>query len=178
MSNKLLQLGLLILAGGFASMAFGLAAQRRDMALKRWPAVPGQVVSSRIGQTTEAQFVAPAHSATPRSEPDYKLNPVWAVQVEYRYQVAGTDFTAYRATSCHLVEQVQAGAPEPGEPLNSVLAQCPAGARVQVHYNPANPAESYLIYLASPGIMPLFKTGGLLIGVGLLIGLAGRLWFR
>ncbi len=178
MVPKLTFLALLIISGGLASFAFGLAAHRRDLALKRWPAVPGQVVSSRIGQTTEAQFLAPAHSATPRSEPDYKMNPVWAVQVEYRYQVAGTDYTAYRATSCHLVEQIPAGEAQPGAQLNSVLAQCPAGARVQVHYNPANPAESYLFYLASPGIMPLYKTGSLLIGVGLLIGLAGRLWFR
>src|SRR5579863_4281619 len=89
MSDKLLLLGFFIAIGGAASLAFGYAAHRRDLALKRWPTTTGTLVSSEIIRTTQARLRTPAHDRLPRPEPDYKVVDVWALDVAYLYTVEG-----------------------------------------------------------------------------------------
>ena len=175
MIPNLTPLALVTISGGLASFVFAFTAHRRDVTLKRWTTVPGKIVSSSINKTTEAQFMSSSRLATPASGPNYKINIVWTVQVEYHYHVANTDYIGYRATSCHISEKVRTDVLEPGQSLKSILAQCSKDAQVQVHYNPTNPSESYLIYMASPGIRPLLRTGSFLIGAGLLMYLVNVL---
>jgi hypothetical protein len=178
MGPKVMLIALVVFFGGVVSIAFGYAAHRRDLALRRWPTAIGRIVSCKIIQTTDARLRAPAHSAAPRPEPDYKFIDVWAMDVEYRYTVDGVERTGYRATSSRLVENMRKDNPEPGVQLKTLQAQFPAESPVRVHYDPANPTESYLAYIDSPGKRSLFKTGVGLAVVGLAIGIAGKVLFR
>ena len=178
MGDKFLMLGLLIVAGGLVSVGFGYAAHRRDLALQNWPTVPGTIVSCKIVQATEGRLRAPAHSAAPRPEADYQFSQVWTLEVEYRYTVQGVARTGHRATSGHWVEPVLPGNPEPGPRLQGLRAQWVEGAAVAVHYDPAQPAESYLAHVESPGKDSLFRTGLGLVITGLIVVLGGQWVFR
>lgn len=174
MADKIMFLGLFILFGGAVSLAFGFAAQRRESAMRKWPTVPGTVVSSEIVRTVDARLRPPVYSRPAPTKPTYRVQDVWALDVSYRYVVNGTEQGGYRATSSRLVEKIGNGDAGPGEALRALQARLPAGAAVPVHYDPANPAESYLFYRDGMGGKSRFRTGFALVLIGAVIAIAGK----
>ena len=175
---KLYLLGLVIAIGGAASLAFGYVQHQRDAMLGRWPAVTGRIVSSQIVRTTQARLRTPARDALPPSKPEYQMAAVWALDVEYHYTVNGRDHTGYRATSNLVVQDIRREGDGPGERLRALAARLPAGASVPVHYDPADPRESYLLHVDSPGKAPLVRTGVALLAVAAAIVVGARLVLR
>jgi len=178
MDDKIMVLGCFVAFGGAVSLAFGLAAQRRESAMMKWPTVPGAILSSKIIQTVDARLRPPVYSRPAPTKPSYKLQEVWALDAEYQYDVNGVKLRGSRATSCRFVQEIGKGCSGPGEALQSLLSQIPAGSKVRVHYDPANPSESYLIYQDSPEKKSLFKTGFALVLVGAMIAFAGKYAIR
>ncbi len=179
MTDKILPLASIIAFGGAVSLAFGYAAHRREVAMKGWPTVQGMVVSSKIVQTLDARLRTPAYSRLAPSKPSYNISDVWAVDVEYKYTVNGTEYGGYRATSSRVVQKIdKKDGSQPGAELCALQSRFHAGSAAQVHYDPANPGESYLDYRESPENGSLFKTGFGLLLAGALIFIAGKLAFR
>jgi hypothetical protein len=92
-------------------------------ASKRWPTVPGRILSSEVV----------AHSAD-ADRHDYLLH--------YEYQVGGVRYQGNRATLYPILQQEEA------EKLAQRFAP---GLKVAVHYDPVAPAEATLITGSKPG---------------------------
>ena len=117
----LIMLGLLWIAGFIIAHHRAVA---RAAAAEGWPSVPGEVVASRIG----AEESADSEGGT----------TTWYMPVlRYRYAVDGRELEGRRLRfgSVRTADLKRAEA---------WLAPYPAGARVEVRYDPADPAEAVL----------------------------------
>jgi hypothetical protein len=175
MLGKMSLLGIVIIIGGIASLAFGYAANRRDKALQKWPSALGFVISSKIAQTSQARLQSPAHNRLPRSKPDYRQVNVWAIEAEYRFAVLGREYLGFRATSNPIVDEVRDKAAGPGMTLRVLRAKIPEGMQVPVYYNPDDPKESYLLFVESPRKKSLFRIGISLVLAGSAIVFVSRI---
>ena len=178
MADKIIILGLFVFFGGAVSLALGLASQRRESAMKKWPTVQGTMVSSQVVRTVDARLRSPAYSRLTPSDTGYDMFDVWALDVAYSYVVEGAAYEGARAVSSWLVQKIEKGTDVPCAELREIQAQFPAGAEVPVHYDPANPAESYLFYRRSPQADSNLKTGLALALVGGVMAVASRVFFH
>jgi hypothetical protein len=96
------------------------------------------------------------------------------MDVEYRYKVDAVEYHGTRATSCHWVEDLSTN-PDPSIRLQALAAELNAGAVTLIHYDPANPADSYIKYEGSPATISLFRTGVVVVVVGLVVAVTGKL---
>jgi hypothetical protein len=97
----------------------------RAMATLAWPRAPWRVTASWIGKTTmPGEFAYPGIIA---HEP----------QVSYSYEVAATTYQGVRISFAKPIFATKKRAA-------GIVARYPAGAEVQVAYDPANPRESVL----------------------------------
>jgi hypothetical protein len=174
MGEKLVFLGLFIVFGGALAAAFSFSAYRSDLALKGWPAVQGTLLSSKLAQTTEARRRQPNRNGAPQPALDVDLVPVWAMDVEYGYTVDAVGYQGTRATSRHWVEDLSTH-PAPSPQLQGLAAALNTGAATLIHYDPANPAQSYIKYERSPETMSNFRLGVVLAVIGLGVAAIGKL---
>jgi len=143
----LVVMGLLMMAGG-GGFAFWCAREDKKhkaqaLASRSWLSVPGAVVATEVRMKRSGMGRHQRVQYTPL--------------VAYHYTVDGR---AYQGTRIHfgmLVFGFEG-------PANRALAPYPVGAPVQVHYDPANPADSVL----EAGVV----TGNMRFGVYASIGVA------
>ena len=108
---------------GLAALVFFLAYRRRLKRANAWPVVPGEIVESRVEERGSSDTGPTRRSYVPI--------------VEYRYEVAGQTYAS---------RQVAIGLDVSGSRAiaDRVVGRYPAGAKVEVHYDPANPSEAAL----------------------------------
>jgi hypothetical protein len=108
--------------GTFALMIF-IAAHRRSKEAQSWPFVKGSVLASSV-----ESYV---------SVTDGRRTTLYRPVVEFTYDVQGK---TYRS------KQIKLGVEVSGNEsyAQGICAKYPAGAGVEVHYDPANPAEAAL----------------------------------
>jgi hypothetical protein len=170
--------GLLVAAGGVISLALGFAEQKKDLELSRWPAVAGQMEYCKIVESKNTRMRSSSQLSTARSDANLETVNVWTLEADYHYEINGKKYNGYRATSSSLAEQIDGSKSEPSKRLKSIMAQLKEGASVEVHHDPANPQESYVIYVPAPGIASLYKTGAALLVIGAGIVIASSIAWR
>lgn len=108
---------------GLAALVFFMAYRRRLGRANAWPVVPGEIVESRV-EERGALDSGPARR-------------VHVPIVEFHYTVDGNSFAS---------RQVAIGLGMSGSRAvaDRVVGRYPVGAKVEVHYDPANPSEAAL----------------------------------
>jgi hypothetical protein len=140
-------LGFVFLIIGVVLLILGVVAAKRAKAAQSWPVIPGTVVNSTVVE----------HASTD-SEGDTSVT--YEPLVEYRYNVMGQVYTAKRvAFGANRFNYNKAA---------EIAARYPAGAQVNVHYNPDKVKDATLETSVSGG--KLFIIIGAVMGaVGLVI---------
>ena len=132
-----------IAIGGGLLYAIFFRPMLKEMAAAKWPQVPCEIVSSKVGQ----------HSGNKSS--------TYSVDVRYRYVIGGKDFTG---TSYNF----DTGNSSSRGWREDVVASLPPGKKTVCHVNPDDPLDAVLSVKASPdrwfGLIP-----GLFLVVGLII---------
>ena len=125
--------------------------RRKAAASRGWPTAPGEITHASIEESVSSDDDGPSTSYQPK--------------IAYSYQVAGVSYEARRLTF---------GAQRTGsrQSAQKALDAYPAGKAVQVHYNPANPAEAVLT-VEGGGTTLFLILGILLAALGLMTGCVG-----
>jgi hypothetical protein len=108
---------------GCAALLFFLAYRRYLARANAWPVVPGRVTVSRVELR--------------RSTEDGRARTSYAPVVEFSYQVRGHSFSSRQIALGMQISGSQGSA-------EKVVNRYPAGAEVEVHYDPANPSQAAL----------------------------------
>jgi hypothetical protein len=116
--------GLFLIALGLCHYRYRARVRARALATLAWPRAPGRVTASWIGNTTK-----PGGGDFP--------TVAYEPQVSYSYEVAGTTYHGVRISFADPVDANK-------KRVADLVARYPAGAVVQVAYDPANPNESVL----------------------------------
>ena len=175
MGSRLLVVGLVMIVCGAVCLALGYSAQRRDGVLKSWPSVAGKVISCSVVRTVQDRLHSSVTRASTPPDPKYSHDPVWAIATEYEYSARGKPLRGYEATSALLVEDIIDRASAPGARMQSLAAQLAPGTELNIHYNPADPRQSYAIYIDTPGKERLYRAGGICAAIGLLLSAVAKL---
>ncbi len=107
----------LLAAAGLVLMLQDSHTLQREMARRGWPTARGRVISSTVSQTRGLQ-----------------------PKIDFEYEVDGV---RYRSET-NLQTPAFGGKNTRLQAAETVVAHYPPGTAVTVHYNPTNPAESYL----------------------------------
>lgn len=89
--------------------------------------------------------------------------------MRYKFEVAGRHYTGDRASN-KLLEQARSTPEQP--PPSEWLSLCDrygSGSPASIHYNPANPRQSYVHYLPSSGVYETAVLGGVFLLAGILL---------
>lgn len=146
MNGVLIGTVLMILLG-LVFAVIGFVSRRRAEISKSWPTAPGEIITSTIVQ----------HEST---DSDGSSSTSYEPVVEYRYTVIGNPMMG---------KKIAFGANQfDYRTAQKVVARYPAGAQVQVHYNPDKPTEAVLETRANGGLVFLV-IGVVSLIVGILI---------
>jgi hypothetical protein len=115
-------LGLLLITLGFCHYRYRARVRARAMATLAWPRAPGRVTATWI--TTKPGIGGDSPVA-------------YEPQVSYSYEVAGTTYHGVRISFAEPIFTTK-------KRVADIVARYPAGADVQVAYDPADPKESVL----------------------------------
>ncbi len=115
---------------GFALVAalFIWGFQRAAARTRTWPIIAGQIASSGVHEFHELE--QNGHSS--------RWQTLYRPEVTYNYEIAGVRYTGDK------VNMGGAVSASTDALARRVAAKYPVGTAVEVHYNPANPAESML----------------------------------
>src|SRR5687767_10064048 len=125
-----------------------------------WATTTGKMVTSKVREERKAR------GGTNNNR------YVYHADINYEYQVDGKRYTGTRAV------QTSLGGANFRRSVETFVKQHPKGADVQVYYNPANPAESFLekgggsIMRGEAGLLALVVVAVLVV---FLIGFAARM---
>ena len=133
-------IGLLYLAAAALALAMGRYLHREIREKRLWPTVPGKLVERGLGPKMQTQGPG-----------------MYLPHVKYHYVINQTE---YVGDQCYLVR----GTGGLDRQILKLVSSLPES--VPVHYNPADPGQSYL--LVNPR-----STYWLLMGMGLLATLVG-----
>lgn len=145
---------------GVLFLVLGLVQRSKGQAVAKWPKVPGEVLAAGLKD----------HVST---DEDSGTTVSYEPVIQYRYQVAGQEFRSdrYRLGSKHTVmDQKRAAA---------VAARYPAGTRVDVFYNPQNPADAVLEAGSAGGtVLIVLGVVFLVVACCVLVGLLGVMVYQ
>jgi hypothetical protein len=121
--------GMVIGLGAFGIVAalFGFAVRKQASAASRWPVVPGTI---HVSEMEEYRGAAPDGRG--------RGTEMYGRRVSYSYAYANVSYT----NECARVGAGSAATSD--KMLKRMLSRYPDGAAVEVHVNPANPAEAAL----------------------------------
>lgn len=173
--NRLPMYGYILLLAGLLTLGLYMMYHRRETAKKSWPSVPGKITESKIVQTTRAELQTPTVNRRMRDDKYYSDIKVWSLAVQYQYQLDGKDYAGTTATSNNWEDPVSDYPDGPSQKLHDWSMQLHRGASVSVHYNPADPSETYLVYAENPSRTMLAIGFGLLV-LGILLVAAPRIF--
>ncbi|POR57050.1 DUF3592 domain-containing protein [Bosea psychrotolerans] len=108
---------------GCAALLFFLAYRRHLARANAWPVVSGRVTESRVEQRSTTE--------------DGRTRTSYAPVVEFTYQVRGHSFSSRQIALGMQISGSQGSA-------EKLVDRYPAGAEVEVHYDPANPSQAAL----------------------------------
>jgi Protein of unknown function (DUF3592) len=171
MGIKLIWFGCIVLLGGFVTLVLAYQEQQKETLRKNWPFVPGLVTHCEIVKTTIARLRVPAVGSSPSPDPEYIRYPVWAIQVAYTYRVGDKEFVGSEATSALLTEPADRNTGA-SDHLKKIAAQINSRPSRDVHYDPADSSESYLVFVEQPSRRGLWRMGVGCLAVGVIL-LAG-----
>lgn len=124
---------------------------RTGQVRRRWPSVRGTVIAGRIRRDVSGDGDDETVTYVP--------------MVEYRYEINSRSYTSSG------IGFVEAACGSSGR-AEKVLARYPAGAVVEVHYNPAKPGEAFLEF--SNILAYLFAgVGGVILAVAVILAFLG-----
>lgn len=123
---------------GIALFLLSFAAWRRASRAAGWPVVPGVVTFSGVEEKKGS-----IGTGTNRSS-----MTTFQANVAYTYTVDGNTFTGRQLR----LDMTMSGAKSAAE---VVAAPYPVGAKIEVHYDPANPADAALERSAATPLVPL-----------------------
>jgi hypothetical protein len=177
LNDKFALLGVFVALGGVITLALAAATYRKDSALKNWPTAMATIQSAAVERTTIARLQMPgAHNQFANTDSTYRLDPVWAIVVEYRYRFADKNRLGTKATSAPMLEKIGRESVAPSQALHEFGQRFQPGAQMPVHVNPDDANDSYLLFVADPGLASLLRTGWSLLGAGVLIAAIAKLW--
>lgn len=145
---------------GLALVGVGLRRMAKASRSRRWPSVPGTVLSSTVSSR-----MAPPSSQDEDSPPEVPQR-LYRPEVRYTYSVGGREFTG----SALGLDEVEIS----DEPLvREQAARYPPDAAVTVYYDPADPSQAVLEpgvqasawLLPAMGLVFLIVTGSLYLFV-------------
>jgi len=144
---------------GLGLLLFGRSARRKALASQSWPTVAGTVTESEV-KITEHN---PGNGMEAQQTTYYK--PV----VKYQYIVEGMEYTGSRIAFGAMNSAHSAA--------NAVVARYPAGASVNVRYDPEKPAEAVLETKTGGGsllmvfgvVFLVFEAGSAVMGLVALV---------
>ena len=145
MKQRLVAIVVLVIAA--AAIIAGVTMMSASSAARGWPVAPGQIVERGVGPSTTSGASRPGRYFEPR--------------VTYRYTVGGKPYSGHRiglGTAAYDEDQARRVADDLPE-------------RVDVHYNPADPADAVLqpssigaaIAVLIGGALAALIAGGVLI---------------
>lgn len=133
---------------GTVGLWAGLKQLRNRTALNRWPTTKGRVIERGVYEP----YIPTA------GPPAFRHSPL----VKYVYQVAGTEFTGDRIRPKR-IQQPEHNTKEWAQKRANSFAD-----EVTVHYNPADPSESYLVQTSRAMLYIVVVASCLAILLGLL----------
>ena len=143
---------LFALVGGLVLLGWQWMSRAEAAATLQWPVTPGKIVTSEV---QEKQVY--------RSK---RFRQVFDPQIEFKYQVAGQDYTGNR------IDYLDDNDSENEQTAAAVSSNYPVGRDVNVSYDPQDPASSLL----EPGVPSKNALlGWLIIGMGGFLTLVGLL---
>ena len=145
-------IGIVFTAIGIFFIWLSRRTRVQSAAAAKWPAVPGQVLESRVYQSQG-------------TDSDGNTTTSDNAHLVYQYQVGNQTYQCNRIAIGTSVASPRV-----------LVSQHPVGAAVQVHYNPQNPAEAALFVKQSQGcLFMVFAAVFLFFGlITLLIGIVGH----
>ena len=179
LNDKFAFLGLFVAVGGVITLVLAATTYRKDSTLKSWPTCLATIESAFVERTTIARLQMPgAHDQFANTDSSYRIDPVWALAVRYRYTFGGHDRVGTKATSSPMLEKIRRGSTAPAKPLQDLALRFRPGAQMPAHVNPDDANDSYLLFVRDPGLPALVRTGLSLLGAGLLVAAIAKLWTR
>ena len=173
--NRLPSYGYLLILASLLCFGLLLGFRRKETAKRAWPSVPGRVtIDSKIIRTEKAYLETPTAGRTMRDDTYYRFVKVWALTVEYSYQIAGQDYEGTQATATNHVDAISDYPDGPSKQMLDWQAQLSKGTAVSVHYDPSTPTESYIIYTENP-IQTVMIIGCVLMALGIALVAIPRL---
>ena len=138
---------------GLGIFIYGVVMRLKAERSAKWPYVMGNVSASevRVGQ----RVTSPQDGVTVGGKNTY------TPQVAYSYSVGGTEHQAHTLSTLEEMYYQEADAAR-------VVKRFPAGKRVRVYYDPANPADAVLVPGVIPSLRLPFIMGGCLMTFSLL----------
>jgi hypothetical protein len=145
---------LVFLTVGGAITLFGSTYIRKDRAIRRWPRAPGQIVRSEVTSRE-------VRDQDPSSPLRTRIVTYYEPSIHFTYTVGERTFEG---------TQVARNVPSNNlrDPAQACVGRYPAGARVEVLYDPADPATGYLENSTSIGAVILVSFGGFFVFLGVL----------
>ncbi len=148
--------GLSFLVAGLPFLWLARRIRARDRAIARWPRAPGTVTSSKL--TTSTHRIEDANTRL------YSYQTWYSPSVQFTYVVAGQTYDG-RSIARSLDEGLQTSE----KSARRIIAPYPAGASIEVLYDPTNPKVAYLEVRGSAGPIIIAGIGLLLMGIGALV---------
>jgi hypothetical protein len=168
-------LSLVLLISAVFCLGLYFAFHRMDTAKKTWPSIPGKMIESEIIRTTKAYLQTPSVNRGIGDDTYYRKYPVWALQVTFSYRIGDQEYNGHQATSTNQVDRIDEYPNGPSQEMVNWSHQLQKGAFVEVHYDPTNPVESYVLYAESRNRW-LLITGSVLLILGLAVVAAPRIF--
>ena len=151
---SLLALSLIGTSGAIGGliMTFGLRPIMRERAARRWPRAPGVIQASSYE----------AHDGTSRDRHGYDVtSTTFTPVVAYEYTVDGRTYPGRRI-------RLASAATGNADAVKRTIDRYPPRARVQVFYDPNDPASAFLETGTSGGAIFLTAFGALFVALALL----------
>lgn len=129
-------MAVVVVGGSIGVFAFLRHADRLESEAMKWPTTEGVVLISEPMTNRVRSRVTPPGRRSNKEQAAIRIEP----RVRYRYDVEGRTYTNGAVT------RVRFGGFETDEAYTArILERFPIGARVTVHFNDQNPAESVLL---------------------------------
>ncbi len=154
-------LGVLLILVGYYLYRLRLRDHAHAVAALAWPRARGRITASSVGTVQEASA----------NVDDPLPNTFYVPEITFAYEVSGATYQGARVSYADPKQTNK-------KKVADLVARYPAGAEVQVAYDPANPAESVL----EPGtagtspfsfnVIFLFAAGAVCLVVGIYLQLA------
>jgi hypothetical protein len=140
---------LVFIAIGLVVITYAVRTAAKSRDSLSWPSIEGEIAHSAVLYRT-------ATTANDDVQSSYKAD------ISYRYKVRGANYSSSKVSLLDFATS-RAGRAQ------DIVQQYPDKSRVQVYYNPADPADAVLEPGSTGGIGILYGVGGIFAAIGFLL---------